>query len=58
MDFTDADRAKRHADRKAGWQGDDDGIHKPVCGHCSNPFPASQGVVTDDFSLCDVCNGD
>jgi len=29
-----------------------------ICGHCSNPFEAGKGVVTDQFALCDVCNGD
>lgn len=26
-----------------------------VCCHCSNPF--TDGIVTPDFALCDVCNG-
>lgn len=25
--------------------------------HCSNPFPVTEGVVTADAALCDVCNG-
>ncbi|QGN55607.1 HNH endonuclease [Novosphingobium sp. Gsoil 351] len=25
-----------------------------VCCHCSNPF--TEGVVTSEFALCDVCN--
>jgi hypothetical protein len=29
-----------------------------ICLHCGNPFEPGQGVVTDDGSLCDVCNGD
>lgn len=28
-----------------------------VCLHCNNPFRLSDGVVTPDAALCDVCNG-
>tara|TARA_R110002072_G_C7965586_1_gene534287 strand:+ start:1624 stop:1800 length:177 start_codon:yes stop_codon:yes gene_type:complete len=27
-----------------------------VCLHCNNPFPVSEGVVTADAAICDVCN--
>ena len=29
-----------------------------ICIHCQNPFGVSQGVITDEIALCDVCNGD
>ncbi|PWK58358.1 hypothetical protein [Silicimonas algicola] len=29
-----------------------------VCLHCNNPFPVSEGVVTPDAAICDVCNDD
>ena len=29
-----------------------------VCVHCQNPFGISEGVVTPDVALCDVCSGD
>ena len=29
-----------------------------VCVHCQNPFGISEGVITPDVALCDVCNGD
>ncbi len=28
-----------------------------ICLHCNNPFHLSDGVVTTDAALCDVCNG-
>lgn len=58
MGFTDTERAKWHADPRAGRHDVHEGVESPVCGHCGNPFRASDGVVTDDFSICDVCNGD
>lgn len=59
MPFTEAEKRKWHADRQAG-RSDSDHIEvaSNVCGHCGNPFSASAGVVTDDFSICDVCNDD
>lgn len=29
-----------------------------ICIHCQNPFGISEGVITDEIALCDVCNGD
>jgi hypothetical protein len=29
-----------------------------VCVHCDQPFGITQGVVTDQVGICDVCNGD
>lgn len=29
-----------------------------VCVHCDNPFGITEGVVTDEVALCDVCAGD
>jgi 5-methylcytosine-specific restriction endonuclease McrA len=31
-------------------------IFEPICDHCSNPF--TDGVVTPDFAICAICNGD
>jgi formylmethanofuran dehydrogenase subunit E len=28
-----------------------------TCLHCGNPFRTSDGVVTSDAAICDVCNG-
>ncbi|MGE7207066.1 hypothetical protein ACQKJZ_15490 [Sphingomonas sp. NPDC019816] len=58
MAFTEAEKQQWHADRRAGVPADDDYTPSPTCGHCGNPFSSVAGVVTDDFSLCDVCNGD
>jgi hypothetical protein len=29
-----------------------------VCIHCQNPFGINEGVITPEFAICDVCNGD
>lgn len=29
-----------------------------VCVHCQNPFGRSEGVITPEVAICDVCNGD
>lgn len=29
-----------------------------VCVHCHIPFGINEGVMTDEFALCDVCLGD
>ena len=48
------------ADRQAGKLGHDGYVEaaSETCGHCGNPFAPGQGVSTEDFALCDVCNGD
>ena len=28
-----------------------------TCLHCGNPFPVTDGVVTSNAAICDVCNG-
>lgn len=60
MPFTEAEKRKWHADRKAGSSASDDdfGAVSEICGHCGNPFASGDGVSTPDFALCDVCNGD
>jgi hypothetical protein len=60
MPFTEAEKRKWHADRRAGRSTDDqyDNVPAQVCGHCGNPFHSGAGVVTEDFALCDICNGD
>lgn len=27
-----------------------------ICLHCNNPFRRSEGTVTQDAAICDVCN--
>ena len=58
MTFTDAEKRQWHSDRQRGYHASErrEKLSSPTCGHCGNPF--SEGVVTPDFALCDVCNGD
>lgn len=28
-----------------------------ICLHCNNPFGITEGVVTSEAAICDVCNG-
>ncbi|MFU1479644.1 hypothetical protein ACM25N_18780 [Roseovarius sp. C7] len=35
----------------------EDGANYATCLHCNNPFRVSEGVVTPDAAICDVCNG-
>lgn len=60
MPFTEAEKRKSHADRQAGMPGDDGYVEvaSEICGHCGNPFAPGHGVTTEEFALCDVCNGD
>lgn len=60
MAFTEAEKRQWHADREAGRSDDqvEQGVSSAICGHCGNPFRLSDGVVTSEFALCDVCNGD
>ncbi len=32
-------------------------VDDETCLHCGNPFRVSDGVVTPDAAICDVCNG-
>ncbi len=33
------------------------GVGYEICLHCGNPFRVTDGVVTPDAAICDVCNG-
>ncbi len=35
----------------------EDGANYATCLHCNNPFRVSNGVMTPDAAICDVCNG-
>ncbi|WP_177200121.1 hypothetical protein [Sphingomonas rubra] len=45
-------------DRKLHLWGSPIAQRKPdqICSHCSNPFVGSEGMVSDDFSLCPACD--
>ncbi len=61
MTFTDRERREWHeAKRRREARGEH--FHHPApvatCIHCGRGFPWSQGVVTDEVALCDICSGD
>ena len=29
-----------------------------TCIHCHRPFGWTEGTITDEIAICDVCNGD
>ena len=29
-----------------------------TCVHCHRPFGITEGVITDEVAICDICNGD
>lgn len=47
------DEDEREYDRQQGNHAD---LSYAVCLHCNNPFRVSEGVVTSDAAICDVCN--
>ena len=61
MDFTDAERKAWHDERRRRGSSatlQQDGVPTATCLHCQREFPISEGVVTADAALCDICNGD
>ena len=58
MSFTEAEKRKWYAERRSGRDvRETESVQmSEVCGHCGQPFPRGNGVVTEDFSICDVCN--
>lgn len=60
MPFTEAERKAWHAERarqrrdRPAWPDQ----NPNVCIHCGNAFELSDGVVTDEVAICDVCNGE
>jgi hypothetical protein len=61
MPFTEEEKLAWHAEKRTREQ-----RQKPiyrsepvaVCVHCQNPFGISEGIMTDEFALCDICDGD
>lgn len=56
--FTEAEIEQWHADRRTEGEADDDLLEQLVCGHCGNPFNMCEVAISEDFVVCDVCNGD
>lgn len=67
MSFTDEEKKRwvdeKRAREKGSLQGlsdqprdSDDTAAFASCFHCGNPFRSSEGTVTSDAAICDVCN--
>jgi hypothetical protein len=61
VSFTDEERRRWHEEKRrreerplSAYRG------TPVatCVHCQNDFGLSEGKITAEFAICDICNGD
>lgn len=61
MPFTEKERRAWHAEKRAR-ERRQERIHRSepvaICTNCQNPFGINEGVITDEFALCDICDGD
>ncbi len=61
MPFTDEEKRAWH-DAKREREARPETIWRPQpvaeCLHCGAPFGHGEGHISDEISLCDVCNGD
>jgi len=55
MAFTEAERRKWHAERRAGRENNDQ-VPVAACAHCG--APVGLGDANSDFPLCAACDGD
>jgi hypothetical protein len=61
MSFSEEEKRAWHkAKREREWQPPISAGAAPVteCIHCGQPFGFGEGFISDEVSLCDVCNGD
>ncbi len=61
MPFTEDEKRRWHEDKSQREHRPSDAYFSEpiaICIHCKNPFGVSEGVITDEIALCDVCNGD
>lgn len=61
MAFTDGERRAWHeAKRKRETKPESVRRSQPVtlCIHCGVPFGYGEGFISDEVSLCDICDGD
>jgi hypothetical protein len=61
MSFTKEEfEAWHRAKQKREWR--DPPTYKPepvaVCIHCHQPFGLTEGMIYEDFAICDVCDDD
>jgi len=61
MPFTEEEKRAWH-EQKLAREFRAEPVWKPesvaVCIHCQNAFGISEGVITDEVALCDICSGD
>ena len=60
MPFTEEERRAWHEEKRARERRPDP-VYRPrpvaVCINCHNPFGINEGIITDEFALCDICDG-
>ncbi|HYI41060.1 MAG TPA: hypothetical protein VE053_12155 [Allosphingosinicella sp.] len=60
MPFTDDERRRWHEEKRA--RAPEPARWAPqaaaICVSCQNPFGYSEGVITEEATLCDICLGD
>ena len=60
MSFKDEEKGQWHEykNRPHGFPDSNlQSYHVAECIHCKNPFRISDGIITDEIALCDICNG-
>ena len=61
MAFTEEEFRKWHAEKQKREYRPSLKVSSPPvaeCVVCQNPFGVSEGTITDEVAICDVCNGD
>lgn len=61
MTFTDKERRAWHAEkqrREMKPPSRPNATPAAICVNCQMPFGISDGVVTEEAALCDICNGE
>lgn len=62
MPFTEEERRLWHEEKRARERRQEPAPRRPrpaaLCIHCNNPFGYSEGAITEEAALCDICLGD
>jgi hypothetical protein len=60
MPFTDEEKRLWHEAKRSREWASEPAPQRPApvtsCIHCGRPFGNGEGIITDEFSLCDMCD--